>query len=153
MVEGEICLNGKTIKVSGAGIRERYVAVDSCAAELGGWEDWGWITFNEVHSSMYDMRLGMKDFALYDLSAARYYAKGKLTIEHEDWAFYHELDGFIPEKYRISMDVDSGRYEMTAKVCNAATWGAAHTSEGYMHEGPEITLRCVDNTWISQHFC
>ena len=65
-VEGTIILNGKTVRVSGMGIRERYVAVDFCAAEIGGWEDWGWIGFNEIHSSLYDMRLGMKDFAMYD---------------------------------------------------------------------------------------
>jgi len=52
-VEGKIILNGKNINVKGTGIRERYVAVDSSAAELGGWEDWGYITFNEMHSSMY----------------------------------------------------------------------------------------------------
>ena len=70
---GEIVLNGRSIRVSGMGIRERYVAVDSCAAEIGGWEDWGWVSFNEMHASMYDMRLGMKDFALYDLATQRYY--------------------------------------------------------------------------------
>ena len=40
-VDGTIWLDGKEIKVKGTGQRERYVAVDSSAAELGGWEDWG----------------------------------------------------------------------------------------------------------------
>lgn len=48
------------------------MAVDSCAAEIGGWEDWGWVSFNEIHASLYDMRLGMKDFALYDLENKAY---------------------------------------------------------------------------------
>lgn len=54
-VDGVFTYHGKTVKVKGTGQRERYVAVDSFAAELGGWEDWGYITFNEIHSSMYDM--------------------------------------------------------------------------------------------------
>ena len=126
VVTGEIVLNGRSIRVSGMGIRERYVAVDSCAAEIGGWEDWGWVSFNEMHASMYDMRLGMKDFALYDLATQRYYPEGKLTITHEDWAFLRELDGFIPTTYHISIEVADGRYEAEAHVCNATTWGATH---------------------------
>lgn len=58
-VNGTIWLDGRQVKVDGFGIRERYVAVDSSAAELGGWEDWGFFAFNEIHSSMYDMRLGV----------------------------------------------------------------------------------------------
>lgn len=103
--------------------RERYVAVDSSAAELGGWEDWGYITFNELHSSMYDMRLGMKDFAIYDLENDRYYPERKMTIEHEDWAFMRELDGFVPTWYNIKIEVEDGVYEVRAHVCNARTWG------------------------------
>ncbi|MGN0032313.1 MAG: hypothetical protein ACI358_00785 [Candidatus Limimorpha sp.] len=125
-VEGRIRLKGKEINVSGMGIRERYVAVDSCAAELGGWEDWGWIGFDEIHSSMYDMRLGMKDFAMYDLKTGKYYPEGKLTIKHEDWVFLREIGGFIPETYKIDIEVEDGLYAVTAKVCNATTWGATH---------------------------
>lgn len=40
--------------------------MDSSAAELGAWEDWGYVAFNEFHASLYDMRLGMKDFSVYD---------------------------------------------------------------------------------------
>lgn len=63
-VEGTLYIEGKSVKVKGLGIRERYVAVDSSAAELGGWEDWGWVAFSEIHTSLYDMRLGMKDFSI-----------------------------------------------------------------------------------------
>ena len=125
-VTGEIVLNGRAIRISGLGIRERYVAVDSCAAEIGGWEDWGWVAFDEMHASLYDMRLGMKDFALYDLVNRRYYPEGKLTVTHEDWAFFRELDGFIPTTYHIAIEVADGRYEVEAHVCNATTWGATH---------------------------
>ena len=34
-VDGTVWINGKEIKVKGTGQRERYVAVDSSAAELG----------------------------------------------------------------------------------------------------------------------
>ena len=122
-VDGEIELNGKKIKVKGTGIRERYVAVDSSAAELGGWEDWGFVTFNEIHSSMYDMRLGMKDFAIYDLEKEKYYPEGELTIEHADWCFLRELDGFVPENYKFTIKVEDGVYEARAHVCNARVWG------------------------------
>lgn len=125
-VEGEITLDGKMIRVKGRGIRERYVAVDSSAAELGGWEDWGWVAFNEIHSSLYDMRLGMKDFAVYDLERKKYYPEGKMTIRHEDWVFYREIDGFIPSVYNFTFELEDGLYEVRAHVCNATTWGAAH---------------------------
>ncbi|MBQ8492775.1 MAG: hypothetical protein IJ464_00625 [Alistipes sp.] len=125
-VEGVITLDGRDIKVRGMGIRERYVAVDSCAAELGGWEDWGWVGFNEIHSSMYDMRLGMKDFAIVDIERGKYYPEGKMDIQHEDWVFMRELDGFIPMTYKIAIDVEDGRYEVEAHTTNATTWGATH---------------------------
>lgn len=125
-VEGTLTLNGKDIKVKGLGIRERYVAVDSCAAEIGGWEDWGWVSFNEIHSSMYDMRLGMKDFAMYDIETGKYYPEGSMTINHEDWVFFRDLEGFIPTTYKITLEVQDGIYEVEAHVCNATTWGATH---------------------------
>lgn len=122
-VEGEFTYNGKTVKVKGTGQRERYVALDSSAAELGGWEDWGYITFNEIHSSMYDMRLGMKDFSVYDLQTKKHYPEGKMEITHEDWIFLRELDGFVPETYKIRIEVEDGVYEVKAHTCNARTWG------------------------------
>lgn len=123
-VEGTIWIKGEQVKVKGLGIRERYVAVDSSAAELGGWEDWGFISFNEIHSSMYDMRLGMKDFSVYDLQTGKHYPEGNMTISHEDWAFLRELDGFIPTVYKVKIELEDGVYEIRAHVCNATTWGA-----------------------------
>ncbi len=122
-VTGDIWIQGRKVHVTGRGIRERYVAVDSSAAELGGWEDWGWFAFDQLHSSLYDMRLGMKDFAVYDLEANKYYPEGELTITHEDWAFYRELDGFIPTVYQVQIQVEDGLYQVRAHVCNAHTWG------------------------------
>lgn len=130
-VEGTIWINGNAVNVKGLGIRERYVAVDSSAAELGGWEDWGFVAFNEMHSSLYDMRLGMKDFSIYDLVNQRHYPEGKLTIEHEDWAFMRELDGFIPTVYKIRIEVEDGILEMKTHVCNATTWGVTFKVPDY----------------------
>ena len=121
--EGCICYEGKTVKLKGFGIRERYVAIDSSAAELGGWEDWGYIGFDQMHISLYDMRLGMKDFSIYDVEKGKHYPEGKLTIEHEDWTFLRELDGFIPTIYNIKIEVEDGVLDIRAHVCNATTWG------------------------------
>ena len=133
-VDGTIWLQGKEIKVKGFGIRERYVAVDSSAAELGAWEDWGFIAFNEVHASMYDMRAGMKDYSLYDLITGKHYTsngnlKGgdrdvtELEFIHEDWIFVRDIDGFIPSTYRVLIKTGDGTYEMTAKAANVSPWG------------------------------
>lgn len=125
-VHGRICLEGTWIDVEGSGIRERYAASDSSAAELGGWEDWGWFCFNEIHSSLYDMRLGMKDLAVNDIENGRYYPEGKMTIEHEDWTFIRELDGFIPAIYKVKIELDGGLFEIRAHVGNVTTWGVTH---------------------------
>lgn len=130
-VEGSLFIRGKEVKVKGLGIRERYVAVDSSAAELGGWEDWGWVSFNEIHSSLYDMRLGMKDFAVYDLQTQKYYPEGKMTIVHEDWAFVREYDGFIPSTYKIKIEVEDGIYQAEAHVGNVTTWGVTFKVPDY----------------------
>jgi len=130
-VEGKIILNGKNINVKGTGVRERYVAVDSSAAELGGWEDWGYITFNEMHSSMYDMRLGMKDFSLYDLETKKHYPEGKMEITHEDWVYLRKLDGFIPSIYNIKIEVSDGVYEVKAYLRNARVFGVTYKVPSY----------------------
>lgn len=130
-VTGTLWMDGKEVQVKGLGIRERYVAVDSSAAELGGWEDWGWFSFNEIHSSLYDMRLGMKDFSIYDLQRGVHYPEGVMTITHEDWAFLRELDGFIPTVYQVRMEISDGVFEVKAHVCNATTWGVTFQVPDY----------------------
>ncbi|MGN0521259.1 MAG: hypothetical protein ACI4IQ_01330 [Eubacterium sp.] len=135
--EGDIEIKGKKIHVTGKGLRERYVAVDSSAAELGGWEDWGFFGFDQLHCSLYDMRLGMKDFAFYDLEDKKYYPEGKLTIEHEDWAFLRALDGFIPTTYKVKIEVEDGVLEIEAHAVNASTWGVTYK----VPDNPVATLK------------
>lgn len=147
-VEGVITLEGRDIRVRGRGIRERYVAVDSSAAELGGWEDWGWVAFDQIHTSFYDMRLGMKDFSLYDLETGTHYPEGTLTIQHEDWAFMRELDGFIPCTYRIRMAVEGGVLDVKARVCNATTWGVTFRVPDY--PVATLTFGAVEGTFTTR---
>lgn len=137
-VDGTFWLNGKEIRIaSGFGIRERYVAVDSSAAELGAWEDWGAVGFNEMHASMYDMRAGMKDYSVNDLVTEKNYAssgnlKGgdrdvtELEFIHEDWMFVREVDGFVPERYRIHITTPDGVYEIVAQAANVSPWGVTY---------------------------
>lgn len=146
-VDGTLYLNGKEVKVTGRGIRERYVAVDSSAAELGGWEDWGWIAFDEMASSFYDMRLGKKDLSVYDTERNKNYPEGHLSIKHSDWVFLRELDGFIPTVYQVRMKVEDGIYEMHAHVCNATTWGTTHRVPDY--PVATLTFDVVEGTFAS----
>lgn len=39
---------------------------------------------------------------MYDLETGKYYSEGKMTINHEDWVFFRELDGFIPMTYKFN---------------------------------------------------
>ena len=70
---------------------------------------------------MYDMRLGMKDFAVYDLKNKKYYPEGSMEITHEDWAFMRDLDGFVPMTYNITIRTEGGVYAVRAHVGNART--------------------------------
>jgi len=122
-VEGTLSIDGKEINVKGAGIRERYVAVDSSAAEIGGWEDWGWFHFDEAFGSMYDMRLGMKDQVITLVDENKYLPEGKLDIQHHEWAYMPQFGGFIPTIYKIKIETEAGTLNMTAHAATARTWG------------------------------
>lgn len=80
---------------------------------------------------MYDMRLGMKDFSVYDLQTQKHYPEGKMEITHEDWIFLRELDGFVPEIYKIRIEVEDGVYEVNAHTCNARIWGVTFKVPDY----------------------
>lgn len=121
-VEGTLTIDGRTVHVKGAGIRERYVAIDSSAAEIGGWEDWGWFHFDEAFGSMYDMRLGMKDQVVTLVDDDLYLPAGKMDIEHHEWAFMPQFGGFLPTVYKIQIETEAGTLNMTAHAVNARTW-------------------------------
>ncbi len=135
-VEGTLVIGGKKINIKGAGIRERYIAVDSSAAEIGGWEDWMWFHFDEVFGSMYEMKLGMKDMALNLVEDGQYFPVGDFNIEHHDWAYLPALGAFMPTLYKITMEVEVGILEFTAKPVGATVWGVT----GKVPSTPVCTL-------------
>ena len=135
-VEGTLTIKGKKINIKGAGVRERYIAVDSSAAEIGGWEDWMWFHFDEVFGSMYEMKMGIKDMALNLVDEQEYFPVGDFNIEHNDWAFVPALGAFMPMLYKITMEVEAGTLEFTAKAVGATVWGVT----GKVPSTPVCTL-------------
>ena len=136
-VEGTLTIDNRTIHVKGAGIRERYVATDSSAAEIGGWEDWGWFHFDEVFGSMYDMRLGIKDQVINLVSENTYLPEGKMDIQHHEWAYMPKYGGFVPTVYKIRIETTEGILDMTAHAVTARTWGVT----GKCPDNPVATLQ------------
>jgi hypothetical protein len=135
-VEGMLSLDGRTIRIRGKGIRERYVAVDTSAAEIGGWEDWMWFHFDEVFGSMYEMKLGSKDMSLYLVDDNEYCPAGSFNIEHQGWAYLPALGAFIPTRYAITMETEAGVLEMAANAVGATPWGVT----GKVPDAPVVTL-------------
>ncbi|WP_028708494.1 hypothetical protein [Propionicicella superfundia] len=122
-VEGKLTIAGREVDIVGTGIRERYVAVDSSAAEIGGWEDWAWFHFDEAHGSMYDMKLGQKDFSINLPGDGLYLPAGDFAIEHEEWAWLPQLGAFIPTRYRVRFETEAGVLELSSDVVGATVWG------------------------------
>lgn len=126
-VEGTLTLPDRTVAFTGKGIRERYVAVDSSAAEIGGWEDWAWFHFDEAFGSMCDMKLGQKDSSLNLPDEGLFYASPEFEITHHDWAYLPQLGAFIPTHYEVRFEVEAGVLEFTSDVVGATVWGVTNT--------------------------
>lgn len=122
-VEGVLTLLGREIRIKGKGIRERYIAVDSSAAEIGGWEDWMWFHFDEAFGSLYEMKLGRKDMSLNLVNGGHYLPEGRFTIQHHDWAYFPALGGFVPSRYQVRIETDVGTLDMSARAVGATVWG------------------------------
>ncbi|GAA5011792.1 hypothetical protein GCM10023206_20190 [Acinetobacter puyangensis] len=135
-VQGKFTIQGKEIHFKGKGIRERYIAVDSSAAEIGGWEDWGWFHFDEVFGSLYEMRLGNKDFSINLVEENQYYSTGTFKIEHQQWAYLPQLGAFIPTVYVVNIETEAGVLTFSAKVVGATVWGVT----GHVPDNPVATL-------------
>ncbi|MDR2084966.1 MAG: hypothetical protein LBP67_08235 [Bacteroidales bacterium] len=136
VVEGTLTIDGKKINIKGAGVRERYIAVDSSAAEIGGWEDWMWFHFDEVFGSMYEMKMGIKDMVLNLTEEKQSFPVGNFNIEHSEWAFLPALGAFMPMHYKITMEVEAGILEFTANAIGATVWGVT----GEVPSTPVCTL-------------
>jgi hypothetical protein len=135
-IEGRLTIQGRTVRIRGKGIRERYIAVDTSAAEIGGWEDWMWFHFDEMFGSLYEMKLGNKDMSLNLVEPKRYLPTGNFAIQHDDWAYLHPLGAFIPTRYKVTMETDAGVLEMAANVVGATVWGVT----GTVPDAPVATL-------------
>jgi hypothetical protein len=122
-IEGVLTIQGRAVNIKGKGIRERYIAVDSSAAEIGAWEDWMWFHFDEAFGSLYEMKLGNKDMSLNLAEGNLYFPSGSFTIEHQEWAYLRALGGFIPTRYRVTLETVAGVLEMIANVVGATVWG------------------------------
>lgn len=126
-VEGTLTVHGREVRFTGKGIRERYVAVDSSAAEIGGWEDWAWFHFDEAYGSMYEMKLGQKDSSLNLPDRNLFVPSAEFTIEHQEWAYLPQLGAFVPTRYHVTFEIEAGVLEFTANVVGATVWGVTPT--------------------------
>ena len=116
-VEGTLTIQGKKVRVKGAGQRERYIAVDACPAEVGAWHDWMWFHFDEMFGSLDEMKdTKHKDVALYLVDEQHYLPAGDFTIEHHDWAFDPTSQAFIPTRYKVTIETEVGVLQMTANA-------------------------------------
>ncbi len=123
-IEGILTIQGRKVAIQGAALRERYVAVDTCAAEIGGWEDWMWFHFDEMFGSFYEMKFaGVKQMGLNILEGEQYFPVGRFEIEHHEWAFHPRLGAFVPTRYRMRLAVEAGVLEMGGDIVESKLWG------------------------------
>jgi len=136
-VEGELTIEGQKVRIKGAGVRERYWAVDTCPAEIGGWEDWMWFHFDEMFGSMFEFKFNKtKDMSLNIIEGNQFFPVGDLSIEHFDWAYLRPLGFFIPTRYIVTVKTEAGVLEMAANVVGCKLWGMS----GEVPDSPVLTL-------------
>jgi hypothetical protein len=123
-IEGALTMAGRTIHLKGAALRERYVAVDTCAAEIGGWEDWMWFHFEEMFGSFYEMKFAtVKEMSLNILDGEQFFPVGDFQIQHHEWAFHPRLGAFVPTRYAMTLEVEAGTLEMLGNIVESKLWG------------------------------
>ncbi|MFC1925272.1 hypothetical protein ACFLW2_01075 [Chloroflexota bacterium] len=123
-VEGELTIDGRKVKLKGAGLRERYVALDQSAPEVGGWEDWMWFHFDEMFGSFWEMKYyGGRDMSLNIVEGNQFFPVGDFNIEHHDWAFHPQLGAFVPVRYRMTLEVEAGVLELGGNIVESKLWG------------------------------
>lgn len=123
-IEGTLTMQGRKVKLTGAALRERYVAIDQSAAEIGGWEDWMWFHFDELFGSFYEQKFsGVKEIGLNIVDGGAFYPVGDLQIEHHEWAFHPRLGAFVPTRYKMSVQVEDGRLDLHGDIVESKLWG------------------------------
>ena len=136
-VEGVLTIEGRKVRVKGAGVRENYYAVDTCPVEVGGWHDWIWFHFDEMSGSFNEMKLTKhKDMSLYLIDEKQYFQTGSFNIEHQDWAYHRSLGAFIPTLYKMTVETEAGVLEMAATVVMCHVWAAS----GEVPDSPTASL-------------
>ena len=119
-IEGTLTIQGRKIGISGAGVRERYYAVDTCPAEVGGWHDWLWFHFDELSGSLDEMKIsGNKDVSVYFRDEEVYCPAGSFEITHHNWAYLASSGVFIPTHYEVSIETEAGVLEIAANAVSA----------------------------------
>ncbi len=136
-IEGTFTLKGKKVNFKGKGVRERYIALDTSPAEIGGWEDWMWFHFDEVFGSMYEFKYGNhKDMSLYLVDEKQYFPVVKFDIIHSEWAYLRQAGIFVPTHYKIVAECDTGVLEFDTNV----TGGMLAGSTGQVPDTPVLAL-------------
>jgi hypothetical protein len=127
-VEGTLTIEGRQVRVKGKAARERCYMPDSCPSESGGGHEWIWFHFDEVFGTMDIMRLSkFKEGSLYLVDEKKYVPFHTFDIEHHDWAYHSELEGFIPTRYHVTVETDAGVLEMDSRIVGAAVWAVTGT--------------------------
>jgi hypothetical protein len=119
-LEGTLTVEGRTLTFKGAAVRERYYAVDTCPAEVGGWHDWLWFHFDEMSGALDEMKISQhKDMALYLIDEEQYIQEGSFEITHHDWAYFESNGVFIPTRYAVTAETEAGTLEVGATAVSA----------------------------------
>ena len=124
-VEGTITVGGKEIRVQGGGGRQRYYSKSYSQDEVGGWHDWHWFTFDEMHGCVHEIKTSnYKCMSLYLHDEALYFPNGSLAIEHQDWAVHALLGTLIPTRYKVTMKCDAGVLVLTGDMVGSRVWAS-----------------------------
>ena len=129
-VEGTLTIEGREIRISGKGGRQRYYAKDYCSDEVGGWHDWTWFHFDELFGCLDEMKRSKhKVMSLHLIDENHFLPDGSFDIEHHDWAYLRELGVFIPTRYKVTVETEAGFLEMTADVVGTYCWGVTEVPD------------------------
>lgn len=124
-VEGTLTIDGKEIRVKGAGGRQRYYALNYSQDEVGGWHDWNWFHFDEMHGCLEEMKTtNYKVMSLYMHDKELYFPNGKFDIEHQDWALHTLLEAMVPTRYKQTIETDEGVLVITGDVIGSRVWAS-----------------------------
>lgn len=119
-IEGTLTIQGRKVGIKGAGVRERYYAIDTCPAEVGGWHDWLWFHFDELSGSLDEMKVSQnKDGSFYLTDEKQYVPTSEFDITHYDWAYLASSGVFIPTRYEVTIRTDKGVLHIGANVVSA----------------------------------